>query len=546
METSRMSVPPEERVSIYDHILAHIPEDGPWLLPGGERLPDEPERDPEEGITVTWAPGLIDEILERGTVVGNEQAAGTSLRLIEDVLRDPSAPGPYDALIEDLRSKENVGFLDPLVSRVYHAGFRRDQIRDLALRLATRSSDRMPVKVGIALLGLCATIEDRDTLLSLGRHEEFTHYVGITLTNAFPDVETVLWELAQVVVLWGRINLVRQLATTRRPEIKEWILKEATDQHFFGSELAYIAATTCELAAALRADEIDDVTYRAAGQILLHLIEARPSEWSEDIDDYEDGPEAIRRYLWHVDRRTPRFEAILPIAKIVDYLELRDRDEAREMAFARLDREDPWSSRRPLPKGWTNEERERSATFARWILQRPAWRELIDEGLRSDDGWVFDQAETAATWFGDDTFPVVLDRARRRTDDSGWYRATTLARDAGRWNEVLDAAYEKLMRHESKDGPMFPHWLTMITQEMQRFPGMGWPLFRAALQSPLRMERRFGVGGLGFFLEDGWIWPSDADDLLDVLARTDPDRETRGWATELLESSQSTGRVTTP
>lgn len=543
MATSRLSTSSENRVSIYDHIRAHIPEDGPGLLPGGERLPDEPPSDAEDDLIITWAPGLRDEILERGTTIAHEQAAAASLRLIEDVLREPSASSPFEVLIDDLRSKDNLGFLDPLMSRVYHAGFRREQMRELALRLATRSRDRMPVKVGIALLGLCATIEDRDPLLSLGRHEEFTHYVGVTLTNAFPNVEAVLWELAKVVTMWGRINLVRQLASTRSPEIKAWILRAAEDR-FIGDQLTYIAATTGELAAALRADEIDEAVYMTAGTILLNLIEARPYPSREDIDDYADGPAAIRLYLGHVARRKEHLEVFAPVAKIVDYLELRDRQER----LVTLDREDPWPSRRPLPNGWTADERERSATFARWILQRPRWRELIDDRLRADDGRAFQIAESAARWFGDDTFPVVLDRIRRHLgdDDVGWFLASTLARDANRWNEVLEAAYERLLRHETDEGSRFPDWMIIVTQEMRRFPGMGWPLFRAALECPLVMERCFGLRGLWMFLEDGWSWPGDADDLLDVLARSDPDRETRGLATELLESSQSVGRVTTP
>src|SRR4249919_834187 len=283
MVSARPSAPSENRVSIYGHVLAHIPEDGPGLLPGGQRLPDDPEPDPSEEVTVTLAPGLRDEILEQGTVIANEQAAATSFRLIEDVLRHPSATGPHEALIEDLRGKGNLGFLDPLLSHVYHAGFRRQEIRDLALGLATRSRDRTPVKVGIVLLGLCATIEDRDILLSLGRHEEFTHYVGVALANAFEDAEPLLWELAKVVESWGRINLVRQLASTRSPEIKAWILREGSGGFPAGMELAYIAATAGELAAALSAQEIDDVVYKAAGRILLILIAARPFGTQQDI-----------------------------------------------------------------------------------------------------------------------------------------------------------------------------------------------------------------------------------------------------------------------
>jgi hypothetical protein len=540
MVSARPSVPRENSFSIYGHVLAHIPEDGPGLLPGGTRLPDDPEPDPNGEVTM--APGLVDEILERGTVVANEQAAAASFRLIQEVLRQPLAPGAYEALVEDLRGKENLGFLDPLISRVYDAGFRRGEIRDLALGLATRSSDRTPVKVGITLFGLCATIEDRDILLSLGRHEEFTHYAGVALTNAFEDAEPLLWELAKVVESWGRINLVRQLASTGNPEIKAWILKEGSEGFPAQFILAYIAATSGELASALSAQEIDDAVYMAAGRILVNLIAARAIETHQDIDDYADGPEAIRRYLAHAARKQETLEGFAPLALIVDYLELRDGEEASVLRGTERRR-----NRRPLPKGWTKKERERSATYARWILRRSAWRELIEDGLRSEDVRTFHLAEDAAGWLGDDTFPVILDRIRRSpTDDSVWTDATRRAQDVGQWNEVLQAAIERLSRHDTPEVGMFPRWMLMISQEMQRFPGMGWPLVRTALERPLVIERRFGLRSLGWFLEDEWRWPTDADDVLDLMARSDPDQQTRGWATDILELSQSPGRVSTP
>lgn len=540
MVSARPSAPRENRVSIYDHVLAHIPDDAPGLLPGGNRLPDDPEPDPNGEVTM--APGLIDEILERGTEVANEQAAAASFRLIQDILRHPSATEPYEALVEDLRGKENLGFLDPLLSRASHAGLRRGEIRDLALGLATRSSDRTPVKVGITLLGLCATIEDRDILLSLGRHEEFTHYVGVALANAFEDVEPLLWELAKVVESWGRINLVRQLASTRNPEIKAWILSEGSEGFSAQFMLAYIAATTGELASALSAQEIDDVVYMAAGRILMNLIAARTNPTQKNIDDYADGPEVIRRYLAHAARKQETLEGFAPLTLIVDYLELRGGEEPSVLRGTAHKR-----NRRPLPKGWTKKERERFATYARWILQRSAWRELIQDGLRSEDGRAFHLSEHAARWLGDDTFPVILDRIRRSpTDDSVWTEATTRAQDIGQWNDVLQAAIERLSRHDTGEVRMFPWWMLMISQEMQRFPGMGWPLVRTALEGPLVIERRFGLRGLSWFLEDGWRWPTDAHDVLDPMARSDPDQRTRGWATDLLELSQSNGRITTP
>jgi hypothetical protein len=176
-------------------------------------------------------------------------------------------------------------------------------------------------------------------------------------------------------------------------------------------ELAYVAATSGDLAAALSAEEIDDAVYMAAGRIMISLITARPFQ-RQDIDNYADGPAAISRYLAHAARKQASLDGFAPLALIVDYLELRDGEELSVSRWT-----EDWRSRRPLPEGWSQKERERSATHARWILQRSAWRELIEDGLRSEDGRSFHLAEHAARWLGDDTFPVLLDRIRRSPAD---------------------------------------------------------------------------------------------------------------------------------
>jgi len=39
--------------SLYDHVRAHLDPDGPGLLAGGDRLPDEDR----SGDAIAWAPG---------------------------------------------------------------------------------------------------------------------------------------------------------------------------------------------------------------------------------------------------------------------------------------------------------------------------------------------------------------------------------------------------------------------------------------------------------------------------------------------------------
>jgi hypothetical protein len=68
----------------------------------------------------------------------------------------------------------------------------------------------------------------------------------MAITNAFGSRDDGLWELAKVTEGWGRIALVRQLASTQRPEIKAWILRETGRDYLLlresGSPLAQAKA----------------------------------------------------------------------------------------------------------------------------------------------------------------------------------------------------------------------------------------------------------------------------------------------------------------
>jgi hypothetical protein len=56
-------------VSIFEHISAHLPDDGPGLTEGGDLLPDEPGL---EEKPVRLAPGLHDHIVDPGSVPAAE------------------------------------------------------------------------------------------------------------------------------------------------------------------------------------------------------------------------------------------------------------------------------------------------------------------------------------------------------------------------------------------------------------------------------------------------------------------------------------------
>jgi len=509
-------------VSIYEHIRSNVPRDGGVLPYGAPGLPDEPARQPGS-VEVSFAPGLTDEILDHGSALSSQQRAAVSFGLLEHVVRHPSDPQAFQRFHADLVTREELGFIDPLLERVQRAGFPRARLRKIALRLATRSSSKTPVKVGIGLLGQCARDVDRDVLFMLGRHEEFTMYVGAALTNAFPDPESSLWQLAKVVDGWGRVALVRQFAGTKRSDIKAWVVRRGFLSAFplVWPSLAYPAATTGELAEQLQAEEIDDELCSAAAWIIVRLIGERRARYAPDINDYEGSRRAIWSYLQHVSRRTESLEHFHPIAVIYDFLTVLD-------------------GRLEPPRGWSDEERARGSTFARWILRRPVWRPMVDDGLSSPNPTVFSLAEWGARWLGDDTVPVLLDRLRRRLEgaEPEWLAAAMRANEH-QFDELVEIALGRLRSHETGPGPMIDDWMLALCQESHRFPNKGWRLFREALESPIAVERWFGLRGLWF--TPGDIWPLEADRKIEALARSDPDDTTRGWAVDLVKDRRSGG-----
>ena len=106
-------------VSIFEHISAHLPADGPGLTEGGVYLPDEPGPEEEQ---VRMAPGLYDRVVDPGSVLSAEQTAASVLKVFAETA-DRSAPAEsFGRLYQRLMDVEEIGFLEPFVRRVYDRG----------------------------------------------------------------------------------------------------------------------------------------------------------------------------------------------------------------------------------------------------------------------------------------------------------------------------------------------------------------------------------------------------------------------------------------
>jgi hypothetical protein len=507
-----VEVPWGGRPSLYQHILAHLRPGEPGLAPGGDELPDQALV--EEGQPIRWAPGALDGVFGHHSGGGEpEVTAHEILEALRAFTRKASterAAALYDLLAGSIA----IEYVDHLLSAVLaDERLPRDRVREIARWIAAGAPDREAVKIAIALLGLFRDTEDHGFLLALGRHEELTLYAAVALGNSAEQPARLLWDLARQVNGWGRIQTVERLFRSADPEIAAWLLREG----YRNSVLYEYTALTCALAGnlvgALQCPDPDDELLTGAAEILAALLRGRQGP-AEGIGEYLAGVDAAELYLGHLRRRPrPGLEHLLAAHAIWQFVHEEDGDVQEDEL------------------GW-QDRREVIAEHAEAVLARPDWPEIVQSGLRNSDSSIFRQAAEAARVLEIDAWNLVFERLQSGEDV--WSYAVQ-TEDPERIERVVALAEERLPLDEIATGPadelgfgpgFWDHReLDFVLQALRRFPGHGWPLLRAALQSPVISNRDMAASALA-----AWgraAWPPDAEFLLRSAFAHEPNEETR-------------------
>lgn len=501
--------------SIYAHISHHLRPDTKGLSDDGERLPDEKPDD-----QIRFAPGMMDGVLggsgadasqkvtrlHRAITKELENATDASLKQFYDELLDGSALEYVDPLLEALAN-------DRRIDRV--------RLHGVAGWLAKQAPDRDPVKFALAIIGLVADEGDRDLLLTLGRHDEFTLYAAVALMK-LRNGERNLFELAQYVDGWGRIQIVQRLAETTDPQIKKWMLREGYKNSIMYEYLAYTCAVAGGLRAELSKDAVDAELIDAAGDLIQALIMGGPAE---DMNDYDDGARVAELYLRQLGPGPRKLQHLLVADALLRF----------------LDEKNDWSAR--AVKGWTTELRAKLRQQCMKVKSLDHWPALIHEGLQSKDRVAFGEADQAARLLGIDPWNEHFARLQAG-DDSGWYFVMQTD-DPARIDRVVALAEERIPLQKVAAGPgdelgVGPAWahhihLDFVLQDLRRFPGKGWPLLRAGVRSPVVRNRNLALRAFSKWGKDRW--PSDASDLLSIALKEEPDDSVRSALQTVLAGS---------
>lgn len=506
------------RPSIHRYLLDQLGAATTSLSRAGVSLPDEDQVVQQSGTRFRWVAGALDGVFGHHTEGHDpEQVAGLVLRALT-ALTEKATNDRAKALYSFLTTYSGLQYVDALLPLITQStSLQTDRVQAVARWLATEAPDREPVKAAIAILGVVSRGEDRELLLTLGKHEEFTLFSAVALQHTEEHPEPLLWQLAQNVTGWGRIHVVERLAATSNDRIKSWLLREGCRNDIMDEYTALVCAKSGELVSALRSGNPDEALMKGVGAILAALARGGPAE---GMEGYSDGPEATELYLAHLGECDIDLEDVNVAATLQRFV-AEERQKTDDSAA-----------------GW----RDRAAAIdehVRAIRARPDWPAKIQSGLASADRVIFSAAAEAAKLFGIDTWDVYFDRLQRGEDQ--WYFVMQTD-DPIRVDRVVSVAEERLPLNDIAKGPadelgLGPEFqahsaLDFVLQDIRRFPGKGWPLIRAGLRSPVTRNRNMAVRALGAW--DRTKWPGETELLLRHALKDEPNEDTREWMRKVL------------
>lgn len=512
----------EGKTSIYDYIR----EQGEEI---NGSLPDDDEF--WSGSSVRWVAGglsgMMRHLASQDTVMGETRQL---VRMLAKHTRRPRAV-TRKALYALFIKEDLIRAIDTVLNEVRQdPGIQYEALFEEAKWLARYGAHRNAVKFGIALLGMFEheDAEIKELLLTLGRHDEFTLYSVVAILNGLEEGNELVFELAQAVQGWGKIQAVERLEPTHQ-RIKDWLLRHGCVNQIMNEYLACVCARKGELHKALAAEKIDNELYEGATDIIDALLCGGPAE---DVYDYEYSPQALTGYVRHAEQHCKTTRHLTVLLNIRYFLS-NDKDER----WAELYR-----------AGWTLELREHLLTACEAMISRSDWPAVILETLRSREPnapapyYCF----SSAARLGMDIWDEVYTQAQLYPTEVVWYYELMTTEQPERIRRMVKLGEQKLPLEQIASGPREeqgfgkeydPHrCLGIIVQGLDKLPGTGRPLLLAALRSPVTSNRSAALMALEAWESD--TWGAELKSAVAALLDDEVDEELRQQISELKEQKR--------
>ncbi|MNO79640.1 hypothetical protein D3C76_708170 [compost metagenome] len=354
--------------------------------------------------------------------------------------------------------------------------------------MAEHAAHRNVVKFGIAMLGLFQNEQEKDLLLTLGRHEEFTLYAAVAIHNGMEDSNQVLFELAQHVHGWGKIHIVERLEPASQ-EIKDWLLRQGYHNSVMNEYLACICARNGGLQEALSADRVDSSLFDGATDIIEALLNGGPAE---NIDDYEHAPQVLSDYVRLTGEIGTAAKHLSAIFSIHDFL-AQDEEE--------------WAVR--MSAGWSEQLRTGISEACQSIMADTKWMSIVMDTVSSGDSSDRHYGVACAEQLGIDIWDTLYDQLAANPLQNFYYFQLMKSNDPNRIRKFVQFATDHLPLQQIATGPgnemgfgeeyAAHRNLGAILQSLDQFEGIGTELIFTGLNSPVISNRNMAIKAL-----EGW------------------------------------------
>lgn len=469
---------PESTASIYQYIQLHRDATTDRLAPEAMTLPDEAT--PRRFSRLRWAPGALEGLGTRHIQWDDATKAAQVVALLEQFAEGNDLAEPV--LYELLQADDVVTFyndaLDYASARIPDA---EPRLHDLARRLATQSHDRGPVKFGIAMLGSMGDERDLDIVRTLALHDEFGLYAAEAIAELAPQRQQGLYDMAQKLEGWGRIEAVTLMTATPDPKLRRWLLTEGFRNNVTPQYLAYHCARIGDLADAMTdpANAKDMEFLARVSDLIQSLIKPSPSR---DIQPYEQTPDVAISYLQHVQGRKDSIGFLLTAQVLNEYADSAP---------------------------WTADQKALVKKLAAPIIADKRWSRRVMAAL-SDDRGDLEQAEVAANKLHIETFKVHVKRLAKNGAVADRWRLAFSAADPRQVASLVNVAEKTFERRFARGAVGRANTsdaaLEAVLQGVAKYPGRGIPIVDASLVDISPTVRRAAVETLvrwgGDYLRD--------------------------------------------
>jgi len=178
--------------------------------PKAAELPDAPR--PRKPNELTWSSGALDGVFGHHMASAKPEEVSHRVqemlnpleRLVRDAT-DTNLKSLYDAVVEESILPIADAFQSEL-SKILPS--QKSKLAQIGRYFATEADRREATKFGILLLGVCGNRTDAPLLEMLALQDEFTLFAALALAHVTDDREGALWNIAQRVRGWGRIQVV--------------------------------------------------------------------------------------------------------------------------------------------------------------------------------------------------------------------------------------------------------------------------------------------------------------------------------------------------